>query len=126
VRRSPPGYAYRDRGYRELPDTGWHLGPDVAWASFDRVGRITAANRLLELLVSDGEPIVGHQISEFMQPENVELQARQFEAVLRGETLHSIGRGPRADGREMLLEYVGRLVADQVHGWYREAVGFRV
>lgn len=117
----PVWYAYRDGAYRPVPDATWHLDPAVAWASIDGSGVITAANPALEALVGDGSPLVGRPLSDFMLPENRALQARQFEAVLRGEVLHSIGRGCRPDGSEFVIEYVARLVDGEVHGWYRPA-----
>ena len=115
-------YVYRDGRYRLWPDADWHEDAGVAWASFDLQGTITAANHALEALVAGGRPIVGRQITEFMLPENEEIQRRQFEAVLRGEVLHSIGRARRLDGTSLTLEYVGRLIDGVIHGWYREAV----
>ncbi len=117
----PVWYAYRDGGFRPLPDATWHLEAGTAWARFDLAGVITAANPALEALVGDGSPLVGRPLSDFMLPENQELQARQFAAVLAGDTLHSVGRGRRPDGSEYVIEYVARLVDGEVHGWYRPA-----
>jgi PAS domain S-box-containing protein len=115
-------YAYRDGRYRSVPDPSWHTEPGVAWAAIDMDGHITAANAALTSLVGADSLVVGRPLTDFMLPENRDLQGRQFAAVLAGEVLHSVGRGCRPDGSTFFVEYVGRRVGDEIHGWYRPAV----
>lgn len=115
-------YAYRDGAFAPVADPVWHTEPGVAWMRLSATGLIVATNEALaRLLGAPGQDLAGHDVWEFVIPENAEMNRRQLEAILRGETLHSIARARGLDGQDVLVEYVAQLIDGDVHAWYRHA-----
>lgn len=119
--RTETWYAYRDGSYRATRGGSWADEAGVAWASFDPgTGRILAANDALVALFSrPGDRLVGRLAREFVPEGAGEISNRQLRAVSQGGETRSIGRGRRSDGSEVLVEWVARVIGDEIHAWYR-------
>jgi len=65
------------------------------------------------------DAVVGRPLVDLVRPESASMLARQLEAAMRGELLHSFGRGRTPDGSDVVLEYVVHLVGGGIEGWFR-------
>ena len=91
--------------YRKLVD----LSPD-AIAILDEEGRILFANVSMVRMVgaATDDQVVGHQVAEFILPDEREASRRRIATLMRGERVDwSEARWKRLDGRTIIVEVAG-------------------
>ena len=121
-------YAYRDGLFVPASGEGsWPDEPGTAWARIDpATGQILDANDALAALLADpGDSLAGSFVADFIAPGTDDISASQRTAVTESGETRSVGLARRRDGRDVMLEYVARVVDGSIHAWYRK-VGLAV
>jgi PAS domain-containing protein len=116
-------YAYRDGLFVPASGPGsWPSEPGTAWARIDPAsGEILDANDALVALLADpGDTISGSFVTDFIVPGTGDISSGQRRAVSEAGETRSVGLARRRDGREVMLEYVARVVDGLIEAWYRE------